>query len=254
MISRAQIKYVNSLKLSKFREKQKVFIAEGPKLVNEFLESQLEIEMIFAIPDWLQENQTLIAKVKSLEISPVELGKISSLKTPNQVLAVVRIPDHHLDTEKLKHGLTIALYDIRDPGNMGTIIRSAEWFGIEHILCSRECVDIYNPKVVQASMGSIARVKVFYQDLADFFSDHEDLQVYGASMDGKSIYEETLSEDSILLIGSESHGIPEKLHPFIDKSISIPPVGGFPESLNAGVAASIILSEFRRQSLGSKQN
>ena len=254
MISRSQVKYINSLKIAKFREKHRTFIAEGPKLVGELLRSRLIIEIIIAIPAWLNENQTQIDGIKSSEISPDELGKISSLKTPNQVLAVVRMPEYNLDAGKLKQGLSLALHDIRDPGNMGTIIRSADWFGIEHILCSRECVDIYNPKVVQASMGSIARVKVFYKDLSAFFSLHSDLTVYGAFMEGKSIYKETLSENAIILIGNESHGIPDDLEAFVNFRLGIPPVGGLTESLNAGVAASIILSEFRRQGLSGKQN
>jgi TrmH family RNA methyltransferase len=254
MISRSQVKYINSLKLSKFREKHMAFVAEGPKLVYELLKSQFEIETVLATATWLQENQTQISEIESVEISPAELIKISSLKTPNQVLAVVRIPEYTLDASKLKIGLTIALHDIRDPGNMGTIIRSADWFGVKIILCSNDCVDIYNPKVVQSSMGSLTRVKVFYQDLPSLFSIHKDLMVYGAFMEGESIHEETLKEDAIVLIGNESQGIPEKLYPYIDKRICIPPVGGFTESLNAGVAASIILSEFRRQSLAGKQN
>jgi len=248
MISRSQIKYINSLKLGKFRNISHTFLAEGPKVVNEILNSSLEIESIFALRSYLDNYGALLKGLELNEVSETELGKISTLKTPNQVLAVVRIPDLDIDLKDLGNNLVVALHDIRDPGNMGTIIRTADWFGVKQIICSRECVDIYNPKVVQATMGSIARVRVHYLSLHDFIKLHcNGIKVFGATMDGVNIYEEELPENGIIIIGNESHGIPESLHSLIEKKLSIPSGESSTESLNASIAAAIILSEFRRQ-------
>lgn len=255
MISRNQIKYINSLKLGKFRHISRTFIAEGPKLLEEILDSKLEIESVFALGQYLEENKDILNDLDCYEVSETELDKISTLKTPNKVLAVVNIPETNIDLNDLGTNLALALNDIRDPGNMGTIIRTADWFGIRQIFCSKECVDIYNPKVVQSTMGSIARVKVHYLNLEDFLKQHSgNIPTFAATMSGHNIYDEMLPDKGIIFIGNESHGIPPELIRNIERQVSIPAGESTTESLNASIATAIILSEFRRQKPLLKQN
>ncbi|MFL5763199.1 MAG: TrmH family RNA methyltransferase [Bacteroidia bacterium] len=251
MLSKNQIKFVNSLKQKKFRDEHGYFIAEGTKIVPELLSSEIEVLQVYA-GEWFISGHAIGKGVECIEIKPSELERISALSTPNEVLAVCRIPEYQLERKKLEKKLTIVLDDIRDPGNLGTIIRIADWFGITDVICSNASADAFNPKVVQSSMGSIARVKIHYTDLAEFLSDAE-TTVYGALLEGKNIYSEKLSSEGMIVIGNESKGISEAVQKFVTHKISIPsfshfkPGGGEAESLNAAVATAVICSEFRRR-------
>ena len=247
MLSKTQAKYIQSLDQKKFRSQYGVFIAESPKLVRELLEMQsFHFSMICAVPEWLEENDSLIQNANieqlvSVEVS--ELAKVSNLKNAHSVLAVVYTNEP--EQPVLQNKLTLALDDIQDPGNMGTIIRLADWFGIQNILCSPNCVDIYNPKVVQSTMASIARVNIIYQDLAEVFSMNKDVPVYAAMLEGTPISNIESCTNGILLIGNEGHGISDLLLPLISEKITIPRFGKA-ESLNAAIATGIILSHLVR--------
>lgn len=255
MLSKNQIKFVNSLKQKKYREEHQLFVAEGAKIVPELLASNIEVTQVFATSDFFRKHQ-IPSTIERFEIKEAELDRISSLVTANEALAICKIPTYTLQTELLKDTLSLVLDDIKDPGNLGTIIRIADWFGIEHIVCSAETVDVYNPKVVQATMGSISRIKIYYTDLLAFCktqSNVHQLPVYGALLEGENIYSKTLSTKGSIVIGNESRGISEALQEFLTDKISIPSFshyksgGGEAESLNAAIATSIICSEFRRR-------
>ena len=201
MLSRNQIKFIKSLKQKKFRLQQQLFVVEGEKLVNEFLNSDWEIEQIYATKEWQGEGG-------AVEITTKELERISFLKTPNKVLAIVKIP---LKESVASENLVLALDAVKDPGNLGAIIRLADWFGVQNILCSEDCVEMYNPKVVQASMGSIIRVQVQYVDLKSTLESMDDYQVYAAVIDGENMFSIKKSEKIIVLMGSESHGVSQDL-------------------------------------------
>jgi len=253
MLSKVRISEIQSLKLRKFRKKQKLFIAEGPKLVGELLNSKFILHSLY----FVDRRKVNIPFEKCLDdqlfsITEKELSRISLLKTPNQVLALFHMDQTPNLTPQNISDLVIILDEIKDPGNLGTIVRTADWFGIKNIVCSENCVDIYNPKVVQATMGSIARVNVSYADLKCFISDiPPEIDVFGAMADGKNMYDMELPSKVVLIIGSESHGISEELIPFLTERISIPPFASdfvlHAESLNASIATAIICSEFRRQ-------
>ena len=255
MLSKNQIKFVNSLKQKKFREEHNLFIAEGTKIVPELLNSSIVVKQVFATSEFLRSTN-IASSIERFEIKATELERISALSSPNEVLAVCEIPKYELDSASLKDQLTLVLDDIKDPGNLGTIIRIADWFGIGNIVCSNETADAFNPKVVQATMGSIARIKTHYVSLTDFIkfqiSDFKQ-PVYGALLEGKNIYSEKLSSAGLIVIGNESRGISEEVQKLITDKISIPSFShyksgsGEAESLNAAIATSIICSEFRRR-------
>ncbi len=255
MLSINQTKHIRSLQQKKFRTEFKQFVAEGNTLVCDLISSSYKVEMIIASNDWLESNSSLLNKSKATIISAKEneLVRISTLKTPNQVIAVFNIPETRIDIESIKSELTIVLDDIKDPGNLGTIIRLADWFGIKNIVCSNETVDVYNSKVIQATMGSIARVNIFYTDLVEFLKSlPSNLKIYGTLLNGESVYSKTLDEKAIIVIGNESKGISESILPFINEKLLIPsyPIGttnSKAESLNASIATAIICSEFRRK-------
>lgn len=237
MLTKNEIKYIQSLLHKKQRDEEKLFAAEGPKLAEELLKGQRnEIKHIYATAKWLQNNPAV--KAPATEISDIELGKISNLQTPNEVVVIAHqfVP---ADEPVLKDRLTIVLDGIQDPGNMGTIIRIADWFGIEQIICSDDCVEIYNPKVVQSTMGSILRVNCWYKHLHEW-QPGINVPVFGALLKGKNIYAIGKVKEGLLVIGNESKGIRE---PFISK-ITHPvtiPKSGHAESLNAAVATGIIV-------------
>jgi TrmH family RNA methyltransferase len=241
MLSKAQIKLIRSLQLKKYRDSEGLFVAEGKKIVEELIASDIEIEHIYA-------TENLSEKAPLTKVTKEELDKISALTTSQSVLAVCKIPKAkgHPD---LKRELVLALDDIRDPGNLGTIMRIADWFDIKHIYCSEESVDVYNPKVVQASMGSIARVSVHYSNLVTTLKGvAQGVPVYGGFLNAKNVYTEKLSTNGILLIGNESNGISAEVQKYVTHPIGIPaynPNG--PESLNAAVATAILCAEFRRK-------
>ena len=240
MVSKNQIKLITSLQQKKYRKQHQLFFAEGKKVIQELLEANYELEALFSTDDIF----SYVDKSKSHTITDAELKKISALTTPNNCLALFRIP---LEKKGILSGLIVALDDIRDPGNLGTIIRLCDWFGIETLICSEETVDIYNPKVVQATMGSISRVKVVYTDLESVLKTTE-LPVFGTFMDGDVIYNEQLPNEGIIVMGNEANGISDSIEKLISKRISIPRFGKLKqtESLNVATATGIILSEFKR--------
>lgn len=236
MLSKNEHKYIQSLCHKKHRDEEKLFIAEGPKLAEELLQSSFEIKHIYATRQWLQAQSIL--HVPATEITEAELTRISNLQTPNQVFIIAK--QKELANEPaFKDNLTIVLDGIQDPGNMGTIIRIADWFGIKQIIASEDSVEIYNPKVVQSTMGSICRVDVWYKELPEMIAD-VDVPVYGALLNGESIYKIKNVKEGVLVIGNESKGIREHVKSKITHPVTIPRVGGA-ESLNAGVATGIIV-------------
>lgn len=235
MINKSEIKLINSLKRKKFRDELELFVVEGVKNVNELIASDFEMEKIFATSDW-EGNSDFEA------ISQKDLERISNLSNPNKVLALVK---KKKDLSIDYNSTSIVVDNVNDPGNLGTIIRTADWFGINQIICSKESVDAYNPKVVMSTMGSIFRTKIFYCDLTSFFKESP-LPVYGALLDGNSIYETNFDKSSLLFLGNESHGISEDLIPYINHKTTIPG-SGTTESLNLGVSCAIFTSEYFRQ-------
>ena len=251
MLSKALIKRISSYKESKYRNQDKVFVVEGVKVVNELLNSCFEIETICALRQWLDDNsKSIINKTNNIiEVSGDELKKISSFSTPNQVLAVVKTPSPKEVVFKDK--LVIALDQINDPGNLGTIIRIAHWFGIEDIICSENTVDQFNSKTIQSTMGSFFRVNLTYTNLKSFLQNlPKDYPIYGAVVEnGENIYEKQVQKQGVIIIGSESHGISDEIIPLINNPITIPnfSINQRAESLNASIATGIIVSEFRRR-------
>jgi TrmH family RNA methyltransferase len=243
MLSKTIVKYIQSLHLKKFRDEHGVFIAEGPKVVGDLLTSkQFVCKIICAVESWLNENKELVTSISDdnkLVINEFELEKISLLQTPNKVLAVFYKKKH--EPVNLRNNISLMLDEIQDPGNMGTIIRTADWFGVKNILCSENCVDIYNPKVVQATMGSLGKVNVVYTDLEKFIDSNKSITVYAATLSGESLYSINKIDEGIILIGNESKGISDELLKYVTKQITIPKLGEA-ESLNAAVATGIILS------------
>ncbi|MCF6169817.1 MAG: RNA methyltransferase [Bacteroidales bacterium] len=246
MLSKAKIKHIQSLRLGKFRRLHNQFIAEGSTNVLDFLKSNLKTLEVFATAEWKQRFTKEVRGILVTEASTKELERISALKTAAEVLAVVEMPAAQEIVWSQLAGISLMLDDIKDPGNLGTIIRTADWFGISQLICSEETVDAYNPKVVQASMGSLARVEVHYKELEEILKEKPaTLPVYGAVLNGISIREVEKPEKAIVLIGSEAHGISGKLLKYIDEKITIPASsGGGAESLNASIATAIICYEF----------
>jgi TrmH family RNA methyltransferase len=242
MVSKNQIKLITSLQQKKYRFANQLFFAEGIKVIQELVESNFELVHLYTTQNDFEE----VSKEKKTIIQESDLKKISALATPNTCLAVFKIPEEKKISES---GLIIALDSIRDPGNLGTILRLCDWFGIEQLICSKDAVDIYNPKVVQATMGSIARVNVNYVDLESFINKTK-LPVFGTFMDGSNIYKTDLPQEGIIIMGNEANGISPELEKLIKNRLTIPRFGTLQktESLNVASATAIILSEFRRLS------
>jgi len=247
MLSKRNVKYIQSLSEKKLRDDHRQFIAETPKVVAELLSGDnFTCKIICADINWISENQDLLKNILPANIFIVDaamLKKVSLLKTPNKVLAVFD-KKSPVSTPVLAGKLSLMLDNIRDPGNLGTIIRIAEWFGIENIICSEHCAECYNPKVVQASMGSLARVNVLYGSLHTFIEANIDISVYAATLSGTSVFHLKNINEGIILIGNESKGISEELLNMASMKITIPRYGTA-ESLNAAVAAGIVLSHMR---------
>lgn len=250
MISKNQIKQLQSLKLKKNRDLNQLFLAEGVKTVKELLlQRPGQVHEIFATPDFIEENKTNLVKnrVKFTEVNERELGQISLQSTPNKVLAICRYFTDKSAVPDFDKEFTLYLDDIRDPGNMGTIIRLADWYGITTLYCSPESCDVYNPKVIQSTMGAFLRVSMVYITLEDLIAANKGVSVYGAVLEGKDIYNEKLS-GGLVVIGNEANGISDSNYALLNKFITIPSHGrNGTESLNAAMAASIITSEFFRQ-------
>lgn len=247
-LSKNRIKYIHSLELKKNRKIDKVFLAEGPKLVGDLL-GHVPCQFLIATSEWLSGNKHLPVEDVT-EVSEEELSRASLLKTPQQVLAVFRQPDEEMDASVINRSLCLALDDVQDPGNLGTIIRLADWFGIEHIFCSPSTVDVYNPKTVQATMGGIARVKLHYTPLPELIQSLNDVPVYGTFLDGKNMYEQPLTSYGLIVMGNEGNGIGKEVEQLINRKLYIP---NYPadrdtsESLNVAIATAIVCAEFRRQ-------
>lgn len=250
MISKNKAKYIRSLELKKNRKQENVFVAEGHKLVGDLL-GILPCCFIAATQDWWNENPDVKADEK-VTVTEEELAKTSFLKHPQSVLAIFEQRNEEVDISVIKTSLCLALDDIQDPGNLGTIIRLADWFGIEHIFCSLGTVDVYNPKTIQATMGAIARVKLHYVSLTDLILKLEDTPIYGTFLNGNNLYQEKLSSNGLIIMGNEGNGISPEIESLINRKLYIP---NYPqdrktsESLNVAMATSIICAEFRRQAL-----
>ncbi len=239
MLSKAQNKYIRSLTQQKFRNEYKVFIAEGEKIALEWLISNNPIQMVIATEEWAKQNNTVISKHKEAELHIVnytELEALSGLQTPNEVMLVVPVPA--VKTVPTINEWCLALDDIQDPGNMGTIIRIADWFGISHVVCSPGCVDVYNPKVVQSAMGGHLRVSIYEADIATFLAATP-LPKIAATLNGENVYEMERLNAGVLIIGNESKGVSGKVAALATQKVTIPRKGGA-ESLNAGVSAGIL--------------
>ena len=239
MLTKQQIKDINRLKQKKYRNQAGLFVVEGIKSVKEFLKSDYKLYKLYATVDLFS------TKDQNFEIvSDKELAKITYYKNPQIALGIFHTSNQLISKPE---GFSLVLSDIRDPGNLGTLIRLSDWYGIKKIYCSEETVDCYNPKVVQASMGSLSRIDVFYTDLKSFLAD-QDLPVYGATMDGQSVYQLHLPEKALLVIGNEANGIHKNLIPYLTHLVSIPKFRSSlkTESLNAAMAGGILISEFRR--------
>jgi len=235
VINNREIKLINSLKRKKNRIEEGLFVVEGEKNVEELLHSNFQTLSIYATHEWINE-------VEHIKVSVKELDRISSLSTPNRVLALVKIPKQ----KSINTSITSLVIDgVNDPGNLGTIIRTANWFGINQVICSNNSVDKFNPKTIMASMGSIFKTDVFYTDLKNYLEESK-LPIYGALLEGYSIYDTLFNDPSILLLGSESHGISIDLIPSITHKTTIPGSGST-ESLNLGVSAAIYCSEYFKQ-------
>ncbi len=246
MLSKSQIKYIKSLSIKKFRAKYKKFVCEGDKIVKELLQNQsFTIDILCATPHWVDRCQHLLnlPEGRLVQINESELKKVSNLKSPNEVLAVVDMPDHTVPLTA-EQALCLYLDDIRDPGNMGTILRVADWFGLPFVFASPQSVDFYNPKVVQASMGAFLRVGHLQCEVKELKALFPRKRVYGASMEGHNLFRYSLDSSGLIVIGNEGQGISEQTAELVDDWIAIPSGGGA-ESLNAAVAAGIICACFR---------
>ena len=245
MLSKSQINLLKSLQHKKFRREHDLFIVEGHKSIAEFIDSAYQIEAIYHTTTFDSKVLKLSQKINFCEISVTELEKISSLKTPQEVLALIKTPNWPaLQHEQLKGKFSLVLDGIQDPGNMGTIIRIADWFGIGNIICSDDTVDAYNPKVVQACMGSLARVKVHYTALADFLTKMT-LPVFGALLDGENIYDTNFGQEGLVIMGNEGNGLRPEITKLVSKAITIPRIGKA-ESLNVAIATALFCSEITR--------
>ncbi len=238
ILSNNHQKLITSLSQKKYRQKHQLFIAEGVKVVRELLESSFELEIIFSTESEFSSLDCFI------QVSDQELKKISSLKTPNKVLALFKIPSQKRINSS---GLIVALDTINDPGNLGTIIRLCDWFGVEQLVCSQDTVDCYNSKVVQATMGSLARVSISYLNLSEYLQTVS-IPIFIADMDGVNIHKSKLPASAILVMGNEANGVSDRLKQLISNKISIPRYGNSNqvESLNVATATAILLNEFRR--------
>lgn len=246
MLTKATAKLIGELKHKKHRQESGLFVIEGTKLVAELLASKITVKSLFATEEWIEENRDrILPHTELISLTENQLQHISFLQTPQQVLALGQIPKMPFNEKAVLDGFCIALDTLQDPGNLGTIIRIADWYGIKHILCSTTCADVYNPKVIQATMGSFLRVNVHYINLETFFAEYHPV-VMGAVMNGENIHESVLPDKGVLLIGNEGSGIGNNLMPFITNAITIPRLGGA-ESLNAGIATAIICDNWARR-------
>jgi len=257
MISAKQSKLIRSLSQKKYRDQSRLYMVEGEKMIGELLAGKgaedHKLEQLFATREWISRNDILLHQLETEvnEASSDELKKVSNLVTPQQVLALVSIPDRKHHMEPLLSSTVLAFEAIRDPGNLGTIIRTADWFGIDHIVCTPNSVDAFNPKVVQATMGAIARVNVYYLDLEQLLSESGMMEkiVYGTFLEGENIYGMNMEKNPLILFGNESHGLSNQYDQYINRKIAIPSFsqsGKGSESLNVASSVAVVCSELKR--------
>lgn len=248
MISKAKIKFIHQLEHKKQRVQQQLFVAEGPKVVGDLIKKSTP-RLVVALDSWLSSKH-FDSSVEVCSVTDDELRKVSFLQHPQDVVALFPINDNEEILPNASKELILALDGVQDPGNLGTIIRIADWFGISHIVCSQTTADVYNPKVVQATMGSIAQVTLHYTDLQTYIgSQKNDVPVYGTLLDGNNIYKDTLSQNGIIVMGNEGNGISPEIRRMVNHRILIPnyPEGrDTAESLNVAIATAITCAEFRR--------
>lgn len=248
MISKARIKQIHSLEIRKYRRDLGLFVAEGHKLVGELL-TTMKPTYIGAVPSWIEAHQTDLKGIEYDILRDDELSKASLLKTPQDVVALFPIPQYDIHDKEIGKDLCLALDGVQDPGNMGTICRIADWFGIEDIFCSLNTVDVFNPKAVQATMGALARVRIHQVSLPELFAK-TDIPIYGTFLDGENIYEKELKKNGIIVMGNEGQGISKEVADLVNERLFIP---NYPtsrkttDSLNVAIATSIICAEFRRR-------
>ncbi len=244
---KSEIQLVRSLGDKRGREELGLFIAEGEKFIGELVDSVLRVRKVYIT----EEIEQFTSDTEVEWISGAEMQRISQLKSANNSLALVEIPKYKLDKNDLKNRLTIVLDGVQNPGNLGTIIRLADWFGVRDIICSPNCADCFNPKVVQATMGAILRVRVHYVDLVPLLKSLDgEMPIYGAFLEGDNIYQRDLTQEGVLVMGSEGQGVSEEVAALINERLYIPPYnnnGDGSESLNVAIATAIICSEFRRR-------
>lgn len=244
MVSKAKIKYLKSLQVKKYRKQEQSFVVEGAKSVLELLGSNFEVTWVGGTESFLQTHarQLVSRKTEAVVVSAKELEQLGSFQTNETAIAVAKMKQNSLPD--LKNEFALVLDDLRDPGNVGTIIRTADWYGIKHIIASDETADFYNPKTISATMGSFCRVNFFYTNLSEFFRQNK-LPVFGAFMDGADVHQLDFGKSGLILIGNESNGISDEVSQFVQQRITIPKIGGA-ESLNAGIATGIILDNIFR--------
>jgi TrmH family RNA methyltransferase len=242
MISKNNIKFVRQLEQKKYRRKEGLFVAEGPKVVGDLIAAGFKPRMLFAVSEWIKQKQVSTAQ----EVTEEELRKLSFLQHPQQVLGVFEIPIQSPGSSLHDNDFYLALDGVQDPGNLGTIIRLADWFGIQTIFCSEDTADVWNPKVIQATMGSIARIHVIYTNLKELIG-HTKMPIYGTLLDGQDIYAQELTSNGIIVMGNEGNGISPEIRKLITHKLLIPKFQEGPESLNVAIATAITCSEFKRR-------
>ena len=251
MLSKHLTNIIQNLEKKKFREKYNLFKIEGEKLVQELFLSDMKVDTLIARPSWIERNRQKAQSYNTIEVNEIEMGRVSNFKSLPEVIALAQIPVKEHSPEEIKNELSIVLNGIQDPGNLGTILRLSDWFGVRHVFCDHDCANIFNPKSVQASMGAIFRVNVFYLDLVEFIPQFVDqnFPCYGAFLEGENIYRTELRTKGFIVMGNEGNGICHEIERFVTRKITIPSFAHSPystESLNVGVATGIILSEFKR--------
>lgn len=250
MISKSRLKQISSLEHKRFRNESGLFLAEGPKIVSDFMQ-YFKPQYIAATSSWISANSAFVQGIQTDTVTEEELCRASLLKTPQQVLALFPIPHYDLSASMAQKELVLMLDSVQDPGNVGTIIRIADWFGIKNIICSEQTADAWAPKTVQATMGALARVHIHYTDLDSYIGSlPEDTPVYGTLLDGRNIYGSPLTQHGIIIMGNEGKGISAQIRKHINRSLYIPcyPADAVTsESLNVATATAIVCAEFRRQ-------
>lgn len=250
MLSKSQISFIKSLHQKKYRKENRLFLVEGIKSIKEFIQSDYRIHTLFYVSEQYNLLPKLPANINLFEVNNAELSKISTLQSPQGFLAVLHLPESRpADLNNLKNQFTIVLDGVQDPGNMGTIIRTADWFGFKNIICSEDCVEAFNPKTVQATMGSLARVNIYYENLSVLLESSQ-IPLFGALLDGNSIYETNWGKQGLIILGNEGKGITEEVIKKITQPITIPRIG-HAESLNVAVSAAIFCSEIAKGKIKS---